>query len=250
MTDRRLPDYLLERLALGELPEEEARAAQEQLAREPDGAQRLSDLRVSDAELLARHPPQAVVREIERRQRAVIVRLPRRRAAWLAASAGVFAAVVLAVLLRPAPEQTWIKGDAALLVYRSRGTEVEQLQNGAIAKAGDTVQLAYVRARQAYGAIISVDGAGRVTLHLPERDGDAARLVRDARTELPHAYELDAAPEFERFFLITSDSPFPVSIALDAARKVAARGNTARTEPLALPKGFEQSWFVLMKAGP
>src|SRR5215467_1825143 len=161
MTDRRLPDYLLERLALGELPEEEARAAQEQLAREPDGAQRLSDLRASNADLLARHPPQAVVREIERRQRALIVQLPRRRGAWLAASAGVFAAVVLAVVLRQ-PEQTRIKGDATLLVYRSRGAEVEQLQNGAIARAGDTVQLAYVRARQVYGAIISVDGAGTV----------------------------------------------------------------------------------------
>jgi len=157
---------------------------------------------------------------------------------------------VLAVVLRPTPEQTLIKGDAALLVYRSRGSQVEQLQNGAIARPGDTVQLAYVRARQAYGAIISVDGAGKVTLHLPEHDGEAARLVRDTRTELPHAYELDAAPEFERFFLITSDSPFRASIALDAARKLAARGNAARTEPLALPKDFEQSSFVLVKASP
>src|SRR5262249_61814224 len=88
MTDRRLPDYLLERLALGELPEEAARAAQEQLAREPGGAQRLDDLRDLDAELLARHPPQAAAAEIARRQRAVGVRLGRRRAAWLTASAG------------------------------------------------------------------------------------------------------------------------------------------------------------------
>jgi hypothetical protein len=247
MTDRRLSDYLLERLALGELSEEAARAAQEQLSREPDGAQRLSDLRASDAELLAQHPPQAVAREIARRQRAVVLQLRRRRATWLAASAGVFAAVVLAVVLRPA-EQT--KGDAALLVYRNRGAQVEQLANGAIAKAGDTVQLAYIGARLAYGAIVSVDGAGKVTLHLPERDSEAARLVRDARTQLPHAYELDAAPGFERFFLITSDSPFPASIALEATGKLAARGNAARTEPLALPKGFEQSSFLLLKASP
>jgi len=250
MTDRRLPDYLLERLALGELSEEAARAAQEQLAREPDGAQRLSELRASDAEFLARRPPQEVAKEIERRQRAVIIRLRRRRAAWLAAFAGVSAAVVLAVVLLPAPEQTWIKGDAALLVYRSRGAQVEQLQSGAIVRAGDTVQLAYVRARQAYGAIVSVDGAGGVTLHLPEHDGEAARLVRDARTELPHAYELDAAAGFERFFLVTSDSPFRASIALEAAGRLAARGNAARTESLALPKGFEQSSFVLVKASP
>jgi hypothetical protein len=250
MTDRRLPDYLLERLALGELPEDAAREAEEQLAREPGGAQRLSDLRASNAELLARHPPQAVAREIARRQRAVIVQLRRRRAAWLAASAGVLATAVLAVVLRPAPEQTWIKGDAALLVYRSRGAQAEQLQSGASARAGDTVQLAYARARQAYGAIVSLDGAGKVTLHLPEQEGEAARLVRDARTELPHAYELDAAPGFERFFLVASDSPFRASAALEAAHKLAARGDAARTEPLALPKGFEQSSFLLLKASP
>jgi hypothetical protein len=250
MTDRRLPDYLLERLALGELPEEAARAAQEQLAREPGGAERLSSLRAADAELLARHPPQEVASEIARRQRAVIVQLRRRRRAWLTASAGVFAAVVLAVVLRPAPEQTWIKGDAALLVYRSRGAQVEQLQSGATAQAGDTVQLAYARARQAYGAIVSVDGAGKVTLHMPEQEGEVARLARDARTELPHSYELDAAPGFERFFLVTSDSTFRASVALEAARRLAARGNAARTEPLALPKGFEQSWFLLLKESP
>jgi len=250
MTDRRLPDYLLERLALGELPEEAARAAQEELAREPGGAQRLSELRASDAQLLARHPPQGVASEIARRQRAVVVQLRRRRAGWLAASAGVFAAVVLAVVLRPAPEQTGIKGEAALLVYRSRGAQVEQLQSGASARAGDTVQLAYAGERQAYGVIVSVDGAGKVTLHLPEQEGEAARLTRDARTELPHAYELDAAPGFERFFLVTSDSPFRASAALEAARKLAARGDAARTEPLALPKGFEQRSFLLLKASP
>jgi hypothetical protein len=248
MTDRRLPDYLLERLALGELPEEAARAAQEQLAHEPGGAKRLEDLRASDAALLAQHPPQAAATEIARRQRTVIVQLRRRRAAWLAASAGVFAAVVLAVVLLP--EQTGIKGDAGLLVYRSRGAQVELLENGATARAGDTVQLAYVRAHQTYGAIVSVDGAGKVTLHIPEQDGEAARLVRDARTQLPHAYELDAAPGFERFFLITNDSPFRASIPLEAARKLAARGDAARTEPLALPKRFEQSSFLLLKASP
>ena len=250
MTDRRLPEYLLERLALGELPKDAARAAQEQLAREPGGAERLNALRASDAELLARHPPQAVASEIARRRRAVIVQLRRRRAAWLAATAGAFAAVVVAVVLRPGPEQTWIKGDAALLIYRSRGAQVEQLQSGAIARAGDTVQLAYARAHQTFGAIVSVDGAGEVTLHLPEQEGEAARLTRDARTELPHAYQLDAAPGFERFFLVTSDSPFRASAALEAARKLAARGNAARSEPLALPKGFEQSTFLVLKESP
>jgi hypothetical protein len=247
MSDRRLPDYLLERLALGELPEEAARKAQEDLAREPGGAQRLADLRGSDAELLARHPPEGVAKEVSRRQRALAVRIQRQRVAWLAAPVAALAVAMLVVVLRPGDEQTQVKGDAALLVYRNRGGQSELLRNGDRARAGDDLQLAYVRARPGYGVIVSLDGAGTVTLHLPEQDGQAVPLVPDARTNLPRAYGLDAAPGFERFFLVTSQSPFLASVAVEAARKLAARGDAARTEPLLLPPKFEQSSFLLLK---
>jgi hypothetical protein len=247
MTDRRLPDYLLERLALGELPEEAARQAEEQLAREPGGAQRLADLRASNAELLARHPPEAAAKEIARRHRAVAAPIRRRRVSWLAAPVVAFAVALLVVVLQPGDEQTRVKGDAALLVYRDRGGQSELLRNGDRARAGDEVQLAYARARPGYGVIVSLDGAGEVTLHLPEKDGEAVRLVPDARTPLPNAYGLDAAPHFERFFLVTSPSPFRASVAVEAARKLAARGDAARTDPLTLPVKFEQSSFLLLK---
>lgn len=248
MTHRRLPDYLLERLALGELSEKAAREAHEQLAREPEGAKRLEALRASNQALLARHRPEVVAKEIARRERAVAVQVRRPRLAWIAAPAGVLVAVLLLVLLRPEPEpETSIKGDAALLVYRQLGEKVELLPNGAQARAGDKLQLAYSRARKAYGVIISLDGAGKVTLHLPEHDGEAAPLVRDARTQLPHSYELDAAPGFERFFLVSSDTPFPTSLAVDAAHKLATRGDLSRTESLSLPKELEQTSFLMNK---
>jgi hypothetical protein len=247
MTDRRLPDYLLERLALGELPEETARQAREELAREPGGAQRLADLRASDAELLARHPPEVVAKEIARRQRAMAVKIQRLRLPWFFAPVAAFAVALLIVVLRPGEEQTQVKGDAALLVYRNRGGQSELLRNGDHARAGDDVQLAYTRARPGYGVIVSLDGAGKVTLHLPENDGEAVRLVPDARTHLPRAYGLDAAPLFERFFLVTHQSPFRTSVAVEAVLKLAARGDAARTDPLQLPAKFEQSSFLLLK---
>lgn len=247
MGDRLLPDYLLERLALGELPPEAARAAQERLAREEGGAQRLGRLRASDAAMLAQHPPQEVASEIARRQRAVVVQPRPRRLLWLAAPAGALAAALLLLLARPAPEVTSVKGDAALLVYRNRGGQAELLADGATAHAGDVLQLAYIRARPDYGVIVSVDGSGNATLHLPDQDIEAVRLVADARTLLPHAYELDAAPKFERFFLVTSREPFVASVALEAARKLSARGEQARTEPLPLPRSFAQTSLLLLK---
>jgi hypothetical protein len=66
---------------------------------------------------------------------------------------------------------------------------------------------------------------------------------------LPHAYELDDAPGFERFFLVTCARAFSVQPVLDAAHAV-ARGATARTAPLALPSELEQSSVTLEKATP
>jgi len=180
--------------------------------------------------------------------RSVIVPLRPQRVGWLAAPLAAVTALLLAVLLRPdQADQTRIKGDATLLVYRDRGGQPELLKSGATAQAGDTLQLAYARARKAYGMIVSIDGVGKVTLHLPERDGEAARLVRDKRTELPHSYELDAAPGFERFFLVSSDAPFSTSLVMEAARTLTARGDLSRTDSLPLPRGLEQTSFLVTK---
>ena len=51
-----------------------------------------------------------------------------------------------------------------------------------------------------YGAIISVDGRGAFTQHLPLKGEFAVPLV--ARDTLDFAYELDDAPHWERFYKI------------------------------------------------
>ncbi len=253
MSDPKLPDYLLERLAQGDLEGEAARRAQERLDREPGGAARLAALRASDAALLARHPPQAVAAEVARRRRRAGAPVPGtlparpRWLGWVLAPAGVLAAALLLVTLRP--EQTQVKGDAALLVYGNRGGRADLLTAGASARAGEVVQLGYIRARPVYGAIVSLDGGGKETLHLPDEGADSVRLTADARTLLPHAYELDAAPHYERFFLVTSERPFSASVALGAARKLFKDG-AGMTGPLPLPQNFSQSSFLLLKAGP
>ncbi len=266
---RRTPDWLLERIALGELPPAELAAARARLAQEPDGEARLAALEVENRAILEKLPPASVAREVE--SRAALARRveaaregarPLRRFAPAAALVPALAAVAFFVVVHPGrsgtgaeigtpgAEVTRTKGLLPqLVVHRQGAAEPERLADGAAAAAGDVVQVSYIAAGHAYGVILSVDGRGTVTLHAPESGGQSAPLAASGTHALPRAYELDDAPAFERFILITSDTPFAVDEMLAAARALAASAD-ARTAPLALPEGFTQVSFSLEKVSP
>ena len=88
-----------------------------------------------------------------------------------------------------------------------------------------------------FGVLLSIDGAGHVTLHLPESAARRRRADAQGEIRLPSAYELDDAPAFERFLLVTSAAPFRRGGARRRARpRRPARG--ARAAPLPLPASF------------
>ncbi|MBU8899996.1 ActD-like protein [Corallococcus sp. H22C18031201] len=268
---QRTPDWLLERIALGDLPPAELAAAKDRLAREPDGAARLAALEADNRVTLEKLPPEAVAREVKARaERSARVEAARRdtsrplfRFGPVLGLVPVLAAMALFVLVRPealrggagagggvsgdVPEVTRIKGlTPQLVVHRQGAGAPERLDTGAHAVAGDVVQLAYVAAGRGHGLILSVDGRGAVTRHLPESGAASAVLEPSARHSLSGAYELDDAPGFERFFLITSAEPFELEPVLAAARALVASPE-ARTGALALPEGLEQTSFLLEK---
>jgi len=242
--DVRVPDYLVERLAAGDLPAIEEAALRERLAREPNGAARLAALSADDAAVLERHPPRVVAAEVLRRTEP----RPPRSLAWrivpaLAAAAAVLVAIPL---LRPDDGER-MKGFAPRLVLHRRTTSgAEILPRGATARTGDLVQIGYVAAGAAYGAIVSVDGAGAVTRHFPESGDEAALLTSGREVLLAESFRLDDAPGYERFVFVTSPRPFPVESVLDAARRLAARPD-AGTASLSLPDGLAQASVLLLK---
>jgi len=265
---RHTPDWLLERIALGELPPEELAAARAQLAREPEGEARLAALEAENRAILDKLPPATVAREVELRAAAARrVEAARGDARPLRQWAPAFAlvpalAVALFVVVRPGgpstgdgmenpgPEITRTKGLLPQLIVHRQGAAVpERLTDGTAAATGDVVQVAYAAAGHAYGVILSVDGRGAVTLHAPESGDQSVTLAPSGTHALPRAYELDDAPAFERFIFITSETPFPLDAVLAAAREVAASPD-ARTAPIALPKGFTQVSFTLEKVSP
>jgi hypothetical protein len=236
-----IPSWLLERFALGELPPERMEEVRKRL----DPAQ-LAQLQASNAEILKEYPPEEIGPRIRRRA------APRSRRwmfAPILAVAGMLAvwAVPRATVESPeVPEITRIKGSPALELHRRKGAGIERLGNGATAAPGDQVQLSYVAAGRHYGAIVSIDGRGGVSRHLPERGDAAVALDRGGSIELPSSFELDDAPRFERFFLVTSDAPFRVGDVVQAATALAARPD-AETADLPLPPQLSETTFVLRK---
>src|SRR6185436_11941296 len=99
-----------------------------------------------------------------------------------------------------------------------------------------------------YGAIVSIDGRGAVTLHLPRQGARATRLPEGGETVLlDRAYELDDAPRWERFFFVTGEAPFEIEPLLEAARRAAADPSAPAPERLTLPPNLEQAVFSLEK---
>ena len=151
-------------------------------------------------------------------------------------------------------EVTLVKGIPAvdlsqtqLLVYRKIQDRVETLSDGEKARAGDLLQLAYVATEDLYGMILSIDGRGVVTLHLPESKGDSTQLELSRQSLLPSAIELDDAPEFERFFFLTSDSPIDVDGILQEAQDLAKNLEQVRQNNLDLPENFQQYSVLILK---
>lgn len=246
-----LPDWLVERVALDEVA-----AASRQRVERADAAElaaRVAALHDDNAAELAAYPAAPAVAQIEARI-AAARKQSRRRLIGLASVVSAAATVILVLALSrttTAPavvdddEVTRVKGSTRLLAFRLIDDRVEKLEQDALVRSGDLIQLRYNGGGQRYGVIASVDGAGVVTLHHPVRE-DAppeATALAAKTTALPNAYALDDAPRFERFFFITADEPIDVAESLAAMRALGEDGATASLE---LPAHVRQ-WSLRLR---
>jgi hypothetical protein len=265
-----VPDWMLERYALGELPTDQSEAIRARLQAEAEAVRagltprgdlstRLEALQQSDAEILAAHPPRQVAAEIRRRQhlrRAEADHAARSGSGrrWALRVLGPMAAAAIAlIVVLPALrddngpirdpdtiEQTTAKGVVSLQVYRDNGRpEGEKLEHGAAARPGDVIQLAYTAGNKRHGVIVSIDGGGAVTLHHPAEPGGSTELSLDGEHKLGFSGELDDAPRYERYFMVTSDKPIDVQRVLDSAARLASTGEAGERD-LPLPPNLEQ----------
>ncbi|MDX2020695.1 MAG: hypothetical protein SF187_10660 [Deltaproteobacteria bacterium] len=228
MTNRQhtpVPQYLLERLAKGELPQAQAEELRQRLEQQPGGlAAAMENLAKSDDEIFSRHPPHWMANEIRRRSGQQTNKPARRPFVLPALALGAVGALVLiavaprstTTLVTDVGEETInIKGAKPhLVVYRKREGAPERLTAQDVVHPGDVLQVAYVvppnaqGAAAPYGVIVSIDAANTTTLHLPSVPGRAPTLQTNGENRLPNAYELDNSKGFERFWLVLSPTPF------------------------------------------
>jgi hypothetical protein len=250
MTDEYVPDIVLERYRLNELPQDDRRKLSDRLDRDLALRERLTALERSDEDL---HEP------VSRMRARLGARgsSPRRfAAAWAISLAATIAVVAVALASRggaPEPSDDRIKGDAssgrpALALYRRTPEGSEQLADGDTAHAGDLIRVGYRASGRRYGLIVSIDGAGTVTMHLPAAGDRAVPLKNDPIVLLDEAYELDDAPRWEEFFFVASETAFDAAPVVEAARQAAGTEASVPRADLALPAGLSQASFTLQKA--
>lgn len=257
MTADHIPDIVLERYRLNELPPAESARIAARLGVDVQLRYRLEALDRSDEAL------RDSIDRLRSRLSAHQAPVRQRSIAWLVPAAAVALSAVLAAVVwqtrvpgTSLPAETTaidrIKGGAssglpALALYRRTAEGSEQLADGAVAHVGDLIRVGYRAAGRHYGVIVSIDGAGVVTMHLPPSGNRSAALKDEAIVLLDQAYELDAAPRWERFYFVAGASAFDASTVVQAARDAAKSHAQGPVPALALPSGLDQAGFTLQK---
>lgn len=270
-------DYYLERYVLGELPEEEAQVILQLASENPAIKAALDEIEMSNLNILTLYPPSKVKTSLLSRydnevNKPIVSRWldmsfsPSKR---IFAISSVCTALLLLIIFFVLPETdrktgvdpydigedfSLVKGinsvdltKTQLLVFRKNKEEVEILDSGTQANKGDLLQLAYVAAQKSFGMILSIDGRGEITLHFPEEKDGSTELLMNKRFLLSHAIELDDAPDFERFFFITSKNKINVENVLRIVGDLIKNPDRVKESDLDLPEGLDQYSVLILK---
>lgn len=246
------PDLIVERVALGELSPTEL--GDDELV----NASR-DRIEQSNREILERYPVEQIApgirRRLEHSKREECSRHSPPRWMPLALAAPIAAAAMLLMVSAPMNPSSSerIKGDAQLVVQKPNADgEHEFLSDDDEIGSGERVQIGYrvsSSGASVFGMVLSIDGRGSVTVHHPDsqRSDRSPELTLNKLRALPFSYELDDAPAFERFFLVTRSKPFDVAEVIDAAKRLASKAASAEREALPLSKDYTQSALILRK---
>lgn len=266
---RAVPPLTLERWALGELSAAEAAAVEAALGGPAAAAAVRQEMDAEARALFVSAPPAAFAATVAAR-----VSPPRKALRLPVWSAGLAsAAAALAVFAWAAPETPAAPGDAhpsrvttahadareagvrtkgsataapaakpLVMAYVRTDAGSRPVVDGEQLPAGAVLQLAYDAAGAPHGMLVSVDGRGQLTLHHPPSPRGTTALLQDGETRLSHAYELDDAPEYERFVLLTLDAPIPVDNVM-----AAMQARVERDAPTVVPDGYEAVVLTVKK---
>lgn len=249
----KIPQHILEAINCGEETAEKYYSVYGK--EELDKA--LAELKKSDEEILAAYPAGRIYAVANTRRRFV-------SAKW--AGLGLATAAALLIAFSPAVTTARAKtptaaapvtdspnrlkgtandGEPQLYIYRKDGQDAELLRNKSKAKAGDQLQVAFNANGKPFVLIFSVDGNGNVTNHFPSNNLRSKLVEPNSGTLfLDFSYELDDAPSFESFVIITSENPFD----LEAQKNnIAKMSRKELTDGSFVPENASFTVFTLKK---
>ena len=134
-----------------------------------------------------------------------------------------------------------------LHIYKKTDQGFSELKTNDTVYQGDVLQISYNSGSRKYGGVFSLDGNGLLTLHYPARADQSPVLKKQGEVLLDYGYELDNAPEFERFFFITSQNPFSLKIIIDKMYQFIQKAKNLKTDQININYDFDIKNIVLLK---
>ncbi|MCP4133391.1 MAG: hypothetical protein GY754_20655 [bacterium] len=274
MAKEYVSDLQLEQYYLRELPAGRMKEIEQLLENDREIQKRFEQIEQSNREILEKYPPGLVAGSVgrlyetsekEKRRKDGNEKTPGRNPMVLFKNFifpvfSLGAVVIAFVLFLPGTgtipsrdngnqhERIRLKGSTRFFIYRKSAAGKERLKTGAQVKEKDLLQLAYISVKAHYGVILSIDGRKAVTLHYPASETGSTELEINKKHVLPNSYELDDAPDFERFFFITSRVEINARELAKAAEKFARSSkDTILKEEIPLDQVEQQSITVFKK---
>lgn len=263
-----IPTWKLERYLLGELPPKEMLILQKQINDNLHLQLQLETLQKSNADFLNENDPKQSARRILALSGAkkefakqkefeaettikswwgTVLSMPMQRVS------AVFLALFAAVIVWQISHQSALpvneirtKGlNARIELWQKEGDSVALILDSAQLKKDDLVQIRIHPASRCFAAVVSIDGRGNWTTHLPAT-GPLATYVEPGKNEfLPFSYQLDDAPNYEVFWLISAEAPFHVDSLIQSLESL--RGSPFAPPVLPLDARFTQARISIRK---
>jgi hypothetical protein len=258
----------LEQFLLDELPANQTEEIRRLLADDGVLRSRLEALEAEHRQFAASDRARAVFDRLQPRAERKTVPWFRSWAVSVPLGIGVAAVLFLVPLaFPPTGPDTRIKGGSTLepiprgfagsarleqenqiVVFGFQNGKTLELSDRSSVQWGDQVQVAVNIGRARHALLLSIDGSGHLTLQAP--DSLKTPLVGDGTPKLlPFAYQLDDAPYFERFVLVTGTVLDAAAVWNDIAGQTAAWLHDHPGQPpvLRLGTGLDLSTFDLLK---
>ena len=132
-------------------------------------------------------------------------------------------------------------------IYQKKDDGVLRLFDYSKVGENDQLQIRYQRSNYRYGAMFSIDGNHQVTLLFPDNSNASTELSADSIADFPFSYQLDGAPEFERFFMLMSHNPIDIRTVLTKAENLSLDLDTAKSSQTPIIDGVFQTSVLLSK---